>query len=156
MDPAECPQISPKCRAGSLAGIAAHFTVAIAIIIPRPLMHAMADSGMVRMTPAVALPLISIEPRATHRDILRNQGRAGVRISVIADPQALLPCLARDHTDDRRAIIGIGAVSLPFIGAPPGRIGGISMGGALFPPRCGTARRPQRRCPPSPLSGPSR
>lgn len=154
MDPAACAPISPKCRARSLTGVAVHFTSAIASIIPRPLTHAVADRGMVWMTPPGALPFIGIEPRATHRDMLRDQGRTGGRIRMIADPQALLPSLARDHTDDGRAIIGRGAVPLPRVGAPPGRSGGLSMGCAFFPPRGGPARRLRRRCPPSQPSVP--
>jgi hypothetical protein len=146
MDPAACAQIRPKCRARPCTGVAVHFTSAISIIMPRPFTHAVADSGMVGMTPPVALPLISIEPRATHRDILRDQGRAGVCISMIADPQALLPSLAPDHTDNGGTIVGEGPVPFPLVGPPPGRIGGIRMGRAFFPPPSGTVRLPQRRC----------
>jgi hypothetical protein len=111
---------------------------------------------MARMTPPVTLPLIGVEQRAARRDILRDQGGTGMGVGMVADPPALLSRLARDHTDDGGTIIGIGAMPLAFIGAPPGRIGGISMRGAFFPPRCGTVRRLRRRCPPSPLSGPLR
>jgi hypothetical protein len=155
MDPAEGAQRGSKCRAGPLTGVAVPFTSAIAIIIPCPRMHAVADRGMVGMTPLVALPLIGIEPRAPGRKVFRDQGRAGVGVSMVAAPPALLPGLARDYTEDRRPSIGIGAVPPPLIGAPPGPIGGIAMGGAFFPPRCGTVRRLRRRCPPSQPSAPS-
>ncbi len=156
MNPTEGPQIGPKCCACPLTGVAVHLTPAISIIIPRPLVNAVANSGMARMTPPVALPFISIEPRASQRDVLRDQRRTGARIGMVADPQTLLPRLARDQTDDGGTIIGVGPVPLPPISAAPGRVGGVSMRGTFFPPRFGTAHQLQRRSPPSQLSGPSR
>ena len=80
---------------------------------------------------------------------------AGVCMSMVTDPPTLFPRLARDHTDDGGTIIGISSLPLPLIGAAPGRIGGIAMRGAFFPPRCGTTRRLRRQCPPSQPSVPS-
>lgn len=156
MHSTEGPQIGPKPGACPLTGVAVHLTPAIAIIVPRPLVHAVANRRMARMTPAVALPFISIKPRAAHRNVLRDQRRAGARIGMVADPPALLSRLTRDQTDDGGPIIGVGPVPPSLIGAAPGRIGGVSMRGAFFPPRFGTAHQLQRRYPPSPLSGPSR
>jgi hypothetical protein len=156
MNPTEGPQIGPQPCACPLTGVAVHLTPAIAIIIPRPFVNAVTNSGMARVTPPVALPFISIEPRAGHRDVLRDQRCAGARIGMVADPQALLPRLARDQTDDGGTIIGVGPVPLPPIGATPGRVGGVSMRRAFFPPHSGTAHQLQRRSPPSQPSGPSR
>ena len=126
MDSTEGARRGPKrCARRPLADVAVHLTLAISIIIPRPLVHAVADSRVVGMALAIALPLIGVEPRAAHREVLRDQRRAGARIGMLADPQALLPRLARDQTDDRGTIIGVGPVPFPFIGAPPGRIGGV-------------------------------
>jgi hypothetical protein len=147
MDPAESPQVGPKRGAGPLTGIAMHLTPAITIIIPRPLMPAVADSRVAWMTPAIALPLIGVEQGAVDRNVLRDQGPAGMRIRVVTDPPALLPCVTGDNTDDGRPIISIGPVPFPLIGAPPGRISGVAMGGAFFPQRSDTARRLRRRCP---------
>jgi hypothetical protein len=156
MDPAESSQVGPKRGAGPLTGIAMRLATAITIIIPRPLMLAVADGRVAGMAPAIALPLIGVQQGAVHRNVLRNQGPAGMRIGAVTDPPALLPRLTGEDTDDGRAIIRIGPVPFPFIGAPPGRIGGVSMGGAFFPQRSGTARRLRRRCPSSQPSGPSR
>jgi hypothetical protein len=60
VDPAEGAQVGPQCCARPFTGVAVHFTSAIAIIIPRSLMDAMADCRMGWMTPSVTLPLISI------------------------------------------------------------------------------------------------
>jgi hypothetical protein len=155
MDSTEGAQIGAKRCAGPLAGVAVHLTWAISLIIPRPLVHAVADRRVVGMAPALALPLIGVEPRAAHRDVLRGQRRAGARLGRLAAPHALLPRLAREQTDERGTLMGVGPVPVPFLGAPPGRSGGVSMGGACFPPRCGTAPRLQRRCPPSWPSVPS-
>ena len=75
---------------------------------------------------------------------------------MVADPPALLPRLARDHTDDGRTIVGIGPVSFLLVGTSPGWIRGVKMGRAFFPPRSGTVHRPQRPCQTSPRSGRSR
>jgi len=119
-------------------------------------MHTMADRRMARLTPLLTLPLIAVAQHAARRDVLRDQGGTGGGVRRVADSPALLPCLARDHTDDRGTSIGIGAMTFEFIGAQLRRIGGSSMQGAFFPPRCGPVRRRRRRHPPAPLSGPWR
>ena len=156
VDPPEGAQGGPQRCARPFTGVAVHFTSAIAIIIPGPLMDAMADRRMGRMTPPVTLPLISIEPRAPCRNVLRDQRCTGARVGVVAHPPPLLPRLARDETDDRGLIIGRGAVPLPLVGTPPRRISGVEMGRAVFPPRSDTTRPPQRRCRASPRLARSR
>src|SRR3712207_5848823 len=100
-------QIGPQCRASALAGIAVDLAAAIAIIIPRPLMHTMTDCDMRGMAPPIALPLVGIERRAGSGDVLRDQGRAGVPIGMVPNPEALLARVPRDDTDNRRTIVGI-------------------------------------------------
>jgi hypothetical protein len=146
----EGPQIRPERGPRSLAGVAVDLASAIPIVIPRPLMHAVADGGMAWVAPPIALPLIGIEQRAARRKVLRDQGRAGARVCMVADPPALLPRLTRDHADDGWAVIGIGTVPLPFIGTSAWRIARVAMGRTFFPQRSGRVHRPQRRCRPSP------
>jgi hypothetical protein len=141
------PQVDPKRRARSLAGVAVDLTAAIPISIPGPLMYTVADRGMVRMTPPIALPLVGIELRATGGYVLCDQGSTRTRIGMVADPEALLTRVPRDETNNGRAVIGVGPMPSPLIGTPPGRILGVRMGRAFFPPRSGTVRRPQRPYP---------
>src|SRR6266511_2260468 len=155
MNTAEGAQVSTERRTCPFTSIAVDLALAITIIIPRPLVHAVADGRMAPMTAAIALPLIGIKPRAARCNIFGNQRLTGPRIRVVTHPEALLTRLPRDHTDDRGAIVGIGAMPFPFIGAPTGWIGGIQMRGAFFPRRSGTVHPPQRRCQPSSLWGPS-
>jgi hypothetical protein len=68
--------------------------LALFVIIARPLVPAVADSGIARMASPIALPLIGREPRAARRKVLRGQGLAGARVGIVADPHALLPRLA--------------------------------------------------------------
>jgi hypothetical protein len=156
VDPPEGAQVGPQRCARPFTGVVVHFTSAITIIIPCPLMDAMADRRMGWMTSPVTLPLISIEPRAPRRNVLGDQRCAGTRVGMVAYPPALLPRLTRDDTDDGGPIIGIGAVPLPLVGTPPRRISGVEMGRACFPPRSDTPRLPQRRCRASPQSARSR
>jgi hypothetical protein len=155
MDSAAGTQIGPKCRTRALTGVAVHLTSAIAIIIPRPLMHAVADRRMVWMTTPIALPFVGVQPRAARRKVFGDQGTARPRVGVVPYPQALLARVARDDADDGGPIVDIGAVAFPLIGAPPGRIRGVAMRCAFFPPRSGTARRLRRQCPPLQPSVPS-
>jgi hypothetical protein len=149
MDPAEGTQGGPKGRAGPCTGVAVHLAAAIAIIIPRPLVHAVANGGMGWMVAPIALPVVGIQPRADGWDRLREQGSAGACIGMVAAPQALLARVPRHHTDDGRAIVSVGAMPFSLVGTSPGWIRGSRLGRALFPPRCGTARRPRRLCPSS-------
>jgi hypothetical protein len=156
MNAPKTPQIGSERCAGPLAGMAVDLAAAIAVIIARPLMHAMPDSGMRWMAPPVALPLIGIELGAVSGDVLRDQGRAGMPLSLVANPEARLTGVPRDDTDNGWTIVGVGPVPSPLIGPPTRRIVRGRMGCAVFPPRIGTARRPQRRCPAWPQSGRSR
>ena len=71
-------------------------------------------------------------------------------VRVVTHPKPLLARLARDDTDDRGPIVGVGAVALALVGAAPGRVMWIAMGRAVFPRRSDTTRPPPRWCPPSP------
>jgi hypothetical protein len=148
MDTPEGPQICPECRTYPLAGVTMHLAAAITIIITRPFVHTVAHRGMDWMTPSVALPFVRVQLRAVSRNVFGDECLASPSIRMVAHPQALLARLARDDTDDRGPIVGIGAMSFAFIGAPPGRIQGVAMRRAFFPPRFGTTRSPQRWCPP--------
>jgi hypothetical protein len=122
------------------------------IIIACPLPNAVTHRGMGWMAAVIALPFIRVQDRALLRDTLGDQVSACAPVRVITDPEALLTCVARDHTDDGRTIIGIGAMPLALIRAPTGRIRGVAMGSAFFPPRSDTVHPPQRRCRSSPRS----
>jgi hypothetical protein len=146
MHAAKHPQVGPKRRPHSLAGVAVDFAAAIPISIPCPFMVTMANRGMVRMTPPIALPLVGIELRAAGGHVLCDQGSTCTRIGMVADPEALLTCVPRYDANNWRTVIGVGPMPSPLIGTPPGRILGVRMGRAFFPPRSGTVRRPQRPC----------
>lgn len=62
-----------------------------------------------------------------------DEGTARPRVCVVAHPKALLARLARDHTDDRGSIVGLGAVTCALIGASAWRVTTIAMGCASFP-----------------------
>jgi hypothetical protein len=135
MHAAKGPQIRPECRPSSLAAVAVHLVLAIPMVIPCPLMFAMVDGGLGRMAFPIALPLVGIEPRAANVQVRRDQGNAGASLRMVADPEPVPARVPRHHTDNGWAIIGVGAVPLPFMGAPIGWIHGVRMRRAFFPPR---------------------
>jgi hypothetical protein len=148
MNATKATQIGPERRASALAGIAVDLAAAISIIVPRPLVHTMTDRGMKGMAPTIALPLVGIELRTMSGNVLPHQGRASTPIGMVPNPEALLAGVPGDETDNRRTIVGVGPMSSPLIGPPTGRIIGVRMRRAFFPPRFGTARPPQTPCPP--------
>jgi hypothetical protein len=120
---------------------------AISSILPCPLVPTMTDRGMRWMAPPRALPFSGLELGAVSGDVLRHQGHAGRPLSMVAHPEARLACVPRDAADHGWTIVGVGPVPSPLIGPPTRRIIRIKLEGAFFPPRVGTARRPQTRCP---------
>src|SRR6266545_7994062 len=114
--------------------------LAITIVVSRPFMHTVANRAMGGMAATIARPFVGIEPRAAGRHVFGDEIVAGPRVRMVTDPKPLLARLARDHTDNRGTIIGIGAVPFALIGTPAGRIEGVAMGRAFFPRRFGTTR----------------
>jgi hypothetical protein len=100
MNAAEGAQIRPKHRAGPLTGVTVHFALAISVVITCPFVEAVAHRSMGRMAVVIALPFIRVQERALRRDIRGDQARARTPVRMVAHPKALLPRLARDHTDD--------------------------------------------------------
>ena len=111
----------------------------------------MADGGVGRMAAPIARPFIGRDPRATSRDLLRDQLRAGGPVRMATAPEAGLARVPRYYMRGRRSLAE-GPPS-PFIGMPTGRIGGGRIRRACLPPRVGTGRRPRARCLSCPRSG---
>jgi hypothetical protein len=147
MNTSKPPQKRAQSCTSSFAGVAVDLAAAIPIIIARPFASAVAYGGVGRMAPVIALPFIRVQRGAASRDVLREQVVAGPVGRVVTDPEALLARVPRNDTDDGRTAVGIGAVPSPLIGTSTGRIIGVRMGRAFFPPRFGRARLPQRQCP---------
>ena len=144
MDTPEGTEICPERRARSFTTVAVDFTAAITSLLPGPFAGAVAHGGMGRVAAMITLPLIGGERRAAGGDVVSHQVATGVPVRMGADPPALLARVARDHTDDGRAIVGIRPVPLVLVGAPPGGICRVKVRRAFCPPHCGRVRRPQR------------
>src|SRR5262249_28323340 len=143
------PQIGSQAGANPFARVAMHFSDPIAIVIPRPLVRAVAYRSMRRMAAGIGVGLVGIEHRAADRDVLINQLVAGALIRVLTDPKSVFAALARHQVNDRRTIVSVGAAPALLIGPPPRRIGRIAMRRTFFPPRSDRVRRPRRSCPAS-------
>jgi hypothetical protein len=143
VDAPEGAQISTERRACPFTGIAVNLASAIPIVIPCPFVGAVAHGGMAAV---IALPCIHVQDRAAGRNVLRHRVVAGPFGPVVEAPEAPLACVPRPQTDNGGTIVGVGAVPFPLIGAPVGRISGLRMERAPFPPRCCIARPPEKRC----------
>jgi hypothetical protein len=148
----EGPSGGAKRGPASFTGVTVDLADPIVIIIAGPLPHAVTHRGMGRMAAVITLPFIRVQDRALLWDTLSDQGSAGAPVRVITDPEALFTRVARDHTDDGGTIMRMVAVPLALIGAPSGRVVGIAMERAFFPPRSATVHPPQRPCRSSPQS----
>ena len=147
MHSTEGAQVGPEPGASALTGVAVHLTTPIAIIIPRPFVHAVTDGGMERMAAAIALPLVGVKLSAATRHIVGDEATARPRVGAITNPKAMFARLPRHDTDDGGTIVGIGPMPLALIGAAAWRGARIAMRGTFFPPRSDRVRRPQRRYP---------
>jgi hypothetical protein len=58
VDALERPEVRAERRTGSFTGVAVHLASAIPVSIPGPLVHAMADGGVGRRAPPLALPCV--------------------------------------------------------------------------------------------------
>jgi hypothetical protein len=87
----EATEICTEGRTFAFAGVAMHLTSASAILIPRPLVGAMAYGHMGGMATVIALPFIGIENRAVHGHVLRDQAIPGGPVRVVTDPQTGFP-----------------------------------------------------------------
>jgi hypothetical protein len=139
----EATEIGTERRTGAFAGVAMHLVSPIAILIPRPLMSAMAHGHMGGMTTVITLPFIGIEDRVVHWYVLRNEAITGRPVRVVTDPPPRLPGLPRDNAENRGTVIRIGAMALPLIGPAAWGISGVGMPSAFFPPRSDRVRLPQ-------------
>jgi hypothetical protein len=146
MHSAEGTQVCPEPGASPFTSVAVHLTSAIAIVIPRPLPHAVAHCGMGWMAASLAPPLVGIEHRTPRWDVRRDECRASARVRMITHPEAVLARLARDHTDNGGTIVGVGPVPFALIRSATWWISGVAMRCAFFPQRSDTAHPPQTLC----------
>jgi hypothetical protein len=83
-------QVGAERRPSSRTGGAVDVAAAIPILLPCPLVHAVADGGMRCMAATIALPCVCVQDGAVLWDILGNQAVAGTRVGVIAAPETRL------------------------------------------------------------------
>jgi hypothetical protein len=133
VDTPEGPQVGTKRRPRPRTGVAMDPALAVTVVIARPFAHPVGNRGMARMATSITLPCIGIEPCARGGHVVGHEGVAGWPVRMVADPPALLACVARDDADHGGTIVGRGAV--PFLLAR--RRGGSagSRWGVLFFPR---------------------
>jgi hypothetical protein len=135
VNPSEDTQVGPEACPCSFTSVAMDSAMTIPMVIARPCAHPVGHRGMVRMATSIALPCIGLEECATRGHVISHQVLAGSPVCMITAPPALLSRVPRDHTANRWPIVRRGAVPLPLIGAPPGRIRRVRVRGACCPSR---------------------
>jgi hypothetical protein len=136
----EITQSSPQ----TFVAVGVGFKPAITIVIARPFLSAMTNRLTNALECVVTLVLIRVDQRIGLGKLLDKltQGQA---FGILHHSQANLPCLASDHAQHRRAVIGIGSTSPLLVGPTTGWVKWIEMFIAFFPPRFGTTHRLPRR-----------
>jgi len=112
------PQKVPHSRPQALRGIDVDFANAIAILIARPFMRAMIYRDMRSCHLIVPLPFICVR-HSVQLGELPHMLRQRFPIGTLDHPQSDLPTLAADRADDRRTVLGIGAMPFLFVGTLP-------------------------------------
>ena len=79
MNTPEGAQVGAEGCPGPFAAVTVHLTLAIPMVIPRPLMYTMADRGMGGRAAPVALPFIGVQQRAARRNIFGDERTASPR-----------------------------------------------------------------------------
>jgi hypothetical protein len=79
----------PAPGARPVTGGAVHRTPAIAIVIPRPLVHAMTDGGLTRRAAPSALPRVGVQWGAARRPVVGHEAPAGPSVGMITAPKAM-------------------------------------------------------------------
>ena len=116
-----------------------NLTEAISVVIARPLVRAVIDLGVWADDMVVALPFVSVH-LGMGLSVLMDMVLQSLFVGVMDYMQAHLSALTSDRADNWRSVIVIGAMSPSFVGSSSGRIVGIGVVFAFFPPRSETFR----------------
>jgi hypothetical protein len=131
VNPTEGTRRGAERRACPFTGEAVDLASAVPVVISGSCVDAVANRGLGGVTPAVALPCISIQLCAAGREVVHNALIACPSVGVVAHPKPLFARRTRDDPDDGGPIMGIGVVPLALIRAPAWQIRRIAMGGCF-------------------------
>src|SRR3954465_3086476 len=118
----------------------------IPVLIARPLLYGVLDRSMLPCDPPVSAPLVGMD-RCFATRVAVNVGYQGLLVGVFGDSQPYLPSASAHTPYYRWAVVAVGAVPAPFVGASSGRIFGVWVALTFFPPRFETSRRSRRAHP---------
>src|SRR5262249_9201626 len=121
-----------------------HLTDTIAIVVPRPLLLAVADGEVRTGNAVVALPLIGVAA-PLRAGVALDVSAQRAPIGLFAHPQTTVPGATSHCSHHRRPIILIGAMPAPLVGPAAGGIVGVGVRLAFFPPHSETSRRSRSR-----------
>ena len=100
----------------------------IGIVISRPLRLFMTDHSVLTIKSVIPTPPICIDDGLRVRELM-HMSRQCLFIRVMNPTQSHTATLATESTNDRRTIVGVGAVASAFVSAPTGRV----LRGSRFP-----------------------
>ncbi len=118
-------EIAHRCPQ-SLAGVHMHLSLAVTVIIPRPLSLTMVYCAVNPNDVIIPLPFIGEDHRLStgkSADMLFQYLPRGL----MNDPQSYLPALPANRPHDRRTIVLVGPVPPSLVRTPPRRIGQVGV-----------------------------
>lgn len=118
VDAPKRPEIRAERRACSFAAVAVDFAPAVAIIITRPFVGAVAHGRMVGMQPRVIAGFVRKEEDTGGSDACFHNLATGHLVRMLDHPIAIGLGHAADHADDWWAVVLVGATPAPFVRAP--------------------------------------
>jgi hypothetical protein len=147
VDAAERAQERAQTCARSFTTVAMDFANAISIVITRPFLAPMTNGCVARMHARIVGRFIRIHDGALRRHISLNDRAGGRLVSMFEHPIAHLVGAATNQTQDRRPVIGVGALAFLLISTPARWVGYIRMGRTFmtcvitaFPYICGVRK----------------
>jgi len=133
LDTPERPQERPQGGSPSLAGVAMHLAVPIAVIVACPFTGAMTDGAVNRMHITIARPLIGVKDRPGGRYIHRHDGPARLLGGLVAYNIPYRARVTADDADDRRAVVRERAMAALLVGPPSRWVCRVGVAVTFFP-----------------------
>ena len=115
-----------NCRPDTFNAIRMNFANTIGIVISCPFTLFMTDDGMPTIKTVIPTPTLCVDDGISGRELMHMIHQCFF-ICLMNHTQSQTTTLATERPNNRRAIVGVGAVAPACVAAPTGRVYGVSM-----------------------------